>query len=65
MVFISVVSVNQDLYQYKTAVVLAGMGRTHQEFAHVSQLSLCEHLSKGYGRDLTASSQHHPELCCF
>lgn len=52
MVFISVVGVNQDLYQYKTAVMLAGVGRTDQEFSHVSQISLQEHLSDEYDRVL-------------
>lgn len=32
MVFISVVGVNQDLYQYKTAVMLAGVGRMTKNF---------------------------------
>lgn len=55
MFFISVVGVNQDLYQYKTAVMLAGVGRTEQEFSHVFQISLQEHLSDGYDRGLLFS----------
>lgn len=52
MVFISVVGVNQDLYQYKTAVMLAGVGMADQEFSHVSQISLQESLSDRYDRNL-------------
>lgn len=56
MVFIAVVGVNQALYQYKTAEMLAGVGGTDQEFSHVSQISLQEHLSDGYDRGIQAAS---------
>lgn len=36
MFSISVVSINQDLYQHKTAAMLAGVGTTDQEFSRVS-----------------------------
>lgn len=48
LLFIPGVAVKQDLYLYKTAATLAGVGRTHQEFSDVSQISLQEHWRDGY-----------------
>lgn len=48
LLFIPGVAVKQDLYPYKTAATLAGVGRTHQEFSDVSQISLQEHWRHGY-----------------
>jgi len=66
MVFISAVGVNQDLYLYKTAEMLARADRNDQEFSHVSQISLQEHSGDATGAYrspglVDAPSQHHPE----
>lgn len=70
MIFISVVGVNQDLCYYKTAVMLAEVGRTGQGFfifpKFLSSNTRVMDMTGAYLPSglVDASKEHHPELCC-